>query len=84
VALARFWVLVEGCEKGGVHTSAIVIYSMVGIPEEQALDVTHVPSGKRYAFPYEGHLWVFNNAGKVTKYQHVTDTAQHQRMAKGE
>jgi hypothetical protein len=57
---------------------------MVGIPEEQALDVTHVPSGKRYAFPYEGHLWVFNNAGKVTKYQHVTDTAQHQRMAKGE
>lgn len=49
-----------------------------------AIDATHIASGKRYTFPYEGHLWVFNNAGKVTKYQHVTDTALHQRMAKGE
>ncbi len=44
-----------------------------------AFDVTHVASGKEYTFPYEGHLWVFNDAGKAVKYQHVTDTALHQR-----
>ncbi len=49
-----------------------------------ALEVTHAPSGKRYSFPYEGHLWHFNDGGKIVKYQHVTATAQHQRMAKGE
>ncbi|MGD0619398.1 MAG: nuclear transport factor 2 family protein [Bryobacteraceae bacterium] len=49
-----------------------------------ALDATHVASGKRYKFPYEGHLWLFNDAGKVVKYQHVTDTALHQRAANGE
>ena len=49
-----------------------------------AFDVTHVASGKQYTFPYKGHLWVFNDAGKVQKYQHVTDTALHQRTAKGE
>jgi ketosteroid isomerase-like protein len=49
-----------------------------------AFDVTHIPSGKQYTFPYEGHLWFFNPAGKVIKYQHVTDTALHQRVAKGE
>jgi ketosteroid isomerase-like protein len=49
-----------------------------------ALDVRHTPSGKHYKFPHEGHLWHFNDADKVVKYQHVTDTAQHQRMAKGE
>jgi ketosteroid isomerase-like protein len=49
-----------------------------------ALDVTHVASGKKYNFPHEGHLWSFNDAGKIVKYQHVTDTALHQRMAKGE
>jgi ketosteroid isomerase-like protein len=38
-------------------------------------------NGKPFNIPYEGHLWVFNSAGKVTKYQHVTDTAQHWRMA---
>jgi ketosteroid isomerase-like protein len=49
-----------------------------------AFDVTHVASGKRYTFPYEGHLWVFDDAGKIVKYQHVTDTALHQRAARGE
>jgi hypothetical protein len=34
-----------------------------------------------FKVPYEGHLWVFNGAGKVVKFQHVTDTAQHWRMA---
>jgi hypothetical protein len=45
---------------------------------------THVASGKQYRFPYEGHLWFFNDAGKVVKYQHVTDTALHRRAANGE
>lgn len=49
-----------------------------------AMDVTHVASGKRYHLPHEGHLWVFNAAGKVVKYQHVTDTALHRRAAMGE
>jgi hypothetical protein len=38
-------------------------------------------TGKSFHLPYEGHLWVFNQAGKVVKYQHVTDTALHWRMA---
>ena len=40
--------------------------------------------GKRYSFPNNGHLWQFNAAGKVVKYDHVTDTAQMIRMARGE
>jgi len=53
-------------------------------PFRAVIDATHDASGKKYHFPYEGHLWIFNAAGKVVKYQHVTHTAQHQRMAKGE
>jgi ketosteroid isomerase-like protein len=49
-----------------------------------AMDATHVASGKQYSFSHEGHLWFFNDAGKVVKYQHVTDTALHGRAAKGE
>jgi ketosteroid isomerase-like protein len=49
-----------------------------------AIDATHVASGKQYKFPYEGHPWFFNDAGKIVKYQHVTDTALHRRAAKGE
>jgi len=39
--------------------------------------------GKSYSIPNEGHLWQFNAAGKVVKYDHVTDTAVHWRMAHG-
>jgi ketosteroid isomerase-like protein len=49
-----------------------------------AFGVTHLASGKQDTFPYEGHYWVFNDAGKVAKYQHVTDTALHQRVVRGE
>ena len=31
---------------------------------------------KNYSFPNNGHLWQFNAAGKVVKYDHVTDTGQ--------
>ncbi|MGO4881749.1 MAG: nuclear transport factor 2 family protein [Bryobacteraceae bacterium] len=48
-----------------------------------AIEATHVASGKQYKFSNEGHLWVFNDAAKVVKYQHVTDTALHTRAAKG-
>jgi len=48
------------------------------------LEVDHKPSGKHYSVPYEGHLWFFNKSGKVVKYQHITDTALHQRCARGE
>jgi ketosteroid isomerase-like protein len=40
--------------------------------------------GRHYSFPNNGHLWQFNSAGKVVKYDHVTDTAQMIRMAKAE
>ena len=40
--------------------------------------------GKGYSFPNNGHLRQFNTAGKVVKYDHITDTAQMIRMAKGE
>ena len=39
---------------------------------------------KNYSFPNNGHLWQFNPGGKVVKYDHITDTAQMIRMAKGE
>ena len=32
--------------------------------------------GKNYSFPNNGHLWQFNAAGKVVKYDHITDTGQ--------
>ena len=47
-----------------------------------ALEVTR--GGKSYSIPNNGHLWQFNSAGKVEKFDHVTDTAQMIRMAKGE
>jgi ketosteroid isomerase-like protein len=47
-----------------------------------ALEATN--QAKNYGFPNNGHLWQFNAAGKVTKFDHVTDTAQMIRMAKGE
>ena len=40
--------------------------------------------GKSYSFPNNGHLWQFNSAGKVARFDHITDTAQMIRMAKGE
>ena len=40
--------------------------------------------GKQYSFPNNGHLWQVKDAGKVVKYDHVTDTGQMIRMAKGE
>lgn len=39
---------------------------------------------KAYTFPHNGHLWRFNAAGKVIRYDHVTDTALMIRLARGE
>jgi uncharacterized protein len=39
--------------------------------------------GKHYVMPNVGHLWVFNDQGKVTKFQHMTDTALQWRVANG-
>jgi ketosteroid isomerase-like protein len=41
-------------------------------------------NGKHYVFPNEGHLWKFGGDGKIVEYQHVTDTALHQRIFRGE
>jgi hypothetical protein len=40
-------------------------------------------NGKDYSFPLEGHLWQFNNAGKVEMFDHIVDTAQMWRAANG-
>jgi uncharacterized protein len=48
------------------------------------MEVVQSPSGKHYDFPNEGHFWRFNDKGKVVKYEHVTDTLLHQRMARGQ
>ena len=40
--------------------------------------------GKSYVFPNNGHLWQFDAAGKVVKFDHVTDTARMIAMARGE
>jgi ketosteroid isomerase-like protein len=50
------------------------VFSLIAIEGTNA-------KGHAFKVPYEGHLWVFNGAGKVVKFQHVTDTAQHWRMA---
>ena len=47
------------------------------------LEVDNTQTGKHYSFPYEGHLWFFNSAGKVAKCQHITDTALQWQMANG-
>ena len=39
--------------------------------------------GKSYSFPLNAHLWQFNSAGKVARYEHITDTAQMWRLANG-
>jgi ketosteroid isomerase-like protein len=41
-------------------------------------------NGKTYTIPNEGHLWKFNAAGKVVKYDHLTDTLTHTKMAAGQ
>jgi ketosteroid isomerase-like protein len=47
------------------------------------MEVDNKKTSKHYSFPYEGHLWWFNHDGKIVKFQHVTDTAQHWRVANG-
>lgn len=44
----------------------------------------HKPSGKRYEIKNEGHLWHFDGSGKVRSYEHITDTATHAAMSRGE
>ena len=41
-------------------------------------------NGKHYTIPNNGHLWEFGADGKVVRYDHITDTATHQRLAGGE
>ena len=47
------------------------------------VDIEGDRQGKPYVIPNEGHLWTFNDEGKVTKFQHMTDTALHWRVANG-
>lgn len=45
---------------------------------------THKPSGKTYDIKNEGHLWRFDGSGKVVSYEHISDTATHIAMSRGE
>jgi len=52
----------------------------------KVIAVIHIEAdhkGKHYVIPNEGHLWTFGAGGKVTDYQHMTDTAAHWGMANG-
>jgi ketosteroid isomerase-like protein len=48
------------------------------------IDIELDTKGKHYVIPNEGHYWVFNDQGKVIKFQHLTDTALHWRIANGQ
>ena len=48
------------------------------------IDFEATNGGRRHSFPNNGHLWQFNAAGKVIKYNHITDAAQMIRMARAE
>lgn len=43
----------------------------------------HKASGKAYDFKDEGHLWQFNEAGEVIRFQHMVPTHQHVEMVRG-
>jgi ketosteroid isomerase-like protein len=47
------------------------------------IDIELDHMGQHYTIPNEGHYWVFNDAGRVVKMQHLTDTALHWRVANG-
>jgi ketosteroid isomerase-like protein len=48
------------------------------------IDIEADHKGKHYVIPNEGHFWTFGSDGKVTKLQHLTDTALHWRVANGQ
>jgi len=53
----------------------------------QVLSLVHIEAtvhGKQYRIRNEGHLWTFDAGGTIVDFEHVTDTAVHQRMARGE
>jgi hypothetical protein len=37
-----------------------------------------------YEIKNEGHLWRFDSSGKIAAFEHVTDTATHLAMTRGE
>ena len=67
-----------GITKFEPHTFAVDGNKVIAV-----IDIEADHKGKHYVIPNEGHLWIFNNAGKVTSYQHMTDTALHWRLANG-
>jgi ketosteroid isomerase-like protein len=48
------------------------------------VDIEADHKGKHYVIPNEGHLWTFGADGKVTSFQHMTDTALHWKLANGQ
>lgn len=48
------------------------------------IDVAADNKGKHYVIPNEGHFWTFGSDGKITHFQHLTDSALHWRMANGQ
>jgi ketosteroid isomerase-like protein len=48
------------------------------------IDIEADHKGKHYVIPNEGHFWTFGENGKVLRFQHMTDTAIHWRMANGQ
>ena len=47
------------------------------------IDIELDHKGKHYVVPNEGHYFVFNDQGKIVKFQHLVDTALSWRIANG-
>jgi ketosteroid isomerase-like protein len=47
------------------------------------IDIELDHKGKHYVIPNEGHYFVFNDQGKIVKFQHLVDTALSWRIANG-
>jgi ketosteroid isomerase-like protein len=47
------------------------------------IDIELDSQGKHYVIPNEGHYFVFNDQGKITRFQHLVDTALSWRIANG-
>ena len=47
------------------------------------IDIELDHKGNHYLIPNEGHYFVFNEQGKIVKFQHLVDTALSWRIANG-
>lgn len=70
---------------GGFNIKDFQVLSIMGNESQVAAEMVFevdVPSTGGHFRDEEIHLWTFNEAGKVSRMRHYTDTAQHIAAAK--